>query len=209
MGHVNVMVLFLFPCLSAEAFAQNEMFLTKYREHIEDFIMKGHVRGWKHCDVIHDISQPQQSSLSDASPMFVVEIHKLPTYDIKTTYSLSNCLLISAHIKSNESLAEIIKFGWSVVQHKRLALFLVMSNGLTLDMANNTTKLPFVIAARLEGISDQFLCPIIGQANPSLQDMKCDLKYTSLENKTLRTGIYGLVPNFGELNNCYRTKISL
>ena len=194
--HATLIVCFVFISLSDQAHGQSDMFLPKYREDIENYIMTGHAGGWKHCDVIHDISGPQQPNLSDETPMFVVDIDKLHTFDIQTTFSSSNCLLISVHVKSNESLSELIKFGWSVVQNKRLALLLKLTNGLTLDMATNTTKLPFLVAATIEDAGEQFLCPKIGDAQPRLQDSKCDLSYTSYKDKTLRTGVYGLPPYF-------------
>ena len=191
-------------CLSDKAHAQqNDMILTKYRGDIENYIMKGYGRMWKHCDILHDFSEPLPPTvLDDETPTFVMDIAKLHTFDIRTTFSSSYCLLISAHVRNNQSLSDLIKFGWSVIQHKRLALALTLGPSVTLDMATNTTKLPFLVAARMEGGKEQFICPVIGVPNPRLQSTKCDKSYISYKDKSLRVGIIGLPPIFyGELQS--------
>ena len=198
----NLIVCFLFLSLSHPIYGEDNMLLTKYRWEIENYIMTGSTVGGKQCDVIHDLSGPQQPSLFNETPMFVLDIDQLHTLDIQTTFSSSICLLISAHVKTNQSLSDLIKFGWSVVQHKRLALVLKLSPGFTLEMATNTTKLPFLVAARMEEGKEQFLCPVIGEANPRLQNVKCNLTYTSSKNKSLRVAMFGMPPNciFGKLS---------
>ena len=42
---------------------------------------------------------------------------------------------------------------------KRLALVLKLGPGMVLDMATNTEKLPFLIAADMENGREQYLCP--------------------------------------------------
>ena len=116
--------------------------------------------------------------------------------DISVTFSSSHCLLVSAHISNNNSLSDIIKFGWSVIQHKRLALILELGEELTLNMAENTTKLPFMIAATDADGKDQFLCPVIGEAAPRLQDVMCDRTYVTPKEKSLRVAIFGIPPYF-------------
>ena len=189
---------FTLMCLSDQTFGQDaDVFLTKYRGNIVKYIMKGYGDGWTHCDVIHDVSETKQTNFYDETPSFVMDVDKLHTMDIPRIFSSSFCLLISAHVKSNQSLSDLIKFGWSVVQRKRVALVLEMSDGMNLDMATNITKLPFLVAARLEGgAGEQFLCPIIGDTNPGLQDSNCDSSYISYKDKTLRTGVFGLPPYF-------------
>ena len=173
--------------------------LTKYRGDIEGYIMNGYGGGWKHCDLIRDTSE--QVNLSEESMNFVIDTELIHSLDIKTTFSPSSCLLISAHIKSNQSLSEFIKFGWSVIQHKRLALVLKLEPGMTLNMATNTSKMPFLVAATLEDGDEQFLCPVIGEADPRLQHVMCDRSYSSYKDKTLRVGIFGIPPYFaGECN---------
>ena len=183
-----------------QAFGQNTgTLLAKYRGDIEGYIMNGYGGGWKHCDLIHDTSE--RVNLSEESLNFVIDTELIHSLDIKTTFSPSSCLLISAHIKSNQSLSEFIKFGWSVIQHKRLALVLKLEPGMTLNMATNTSKMPFLVAATLEDGDEQFLCPVIGEADPRLQHVMCDRSYSSYKDKTLRVGIFGIPPYFaGECN---------
>ena len=184
---------FILLCLSDQGLGQNpDMFLTKNKDHIERFIMNGYGRGWKHCDVIHDNSQ--QHNIFDEPPRLVMDINMLHTLDIRTTLSSSYCLLISGHVNNNHTLSDLIKFGWSVVQHKRLALVLKLGQGMTLEMATNTTKVPFLIAPRMMDGKEQFLCPVIGEKNPRLQDTKCDGYYSSYKNKSLTVGIFGIPP---------------
>ena len=193
-----IMLNMCFLCQLGHAFGQNQndMFLTKYRTDIEEYIMTGYGPVWTKCDVIHtDGNSEQQPDYMYETPLFRVDIKKLITYDIKTTFSSSHCLLISAYV-SNQSLSDLIKFGWSVIQHKRVALVLTLTHGLTLDMATNTTKLPFLVASRMEDGKEQFLCPMVGEANPQLQNGKCELIYTSYKNKSLRVGIFGFPPAF-------------
>ena len=173
--------------------SQNNMFLTKYRSDIESYIMTGYGEGWKNCDLIQ--TDYQQSSSSDETPLFLMDKKELHTSDILTTFSSSTCLLISAQVKNNQSLSSLIHIGWSIVQRKRLALVLKLTEGMTLGMAINATKLPFLIAAEV-GEKEQFLCPVIGESNPRLQNTKCNLSYTSYEGKTLRVGIFGGPPSF-------------
>ena len=173
---------------SAGLKTQNNRFLSKHRSDIERYIMTGYGQGWKNCDLIQ--TDPQQSSSSDETPLFFMDIKKLHTSDILTTFSSSTCLLISAQVRNNQSLSNLIHFGWSVIQRKRLALVLKLTQGMTLNMAPNTTKLPFLIAAEV-GEKEQFLCPVVGESSPHLQDTKCNLFFTSCQDKTLRVGIFG------------------
>ena len=184
---------FILLYLFDQGLGQNPaMFLTKNREHVENYIMNGYGRGWKHCDLIHDNSQ--QHNLFDEPPRLVMDINMLHTLDIRTTLSSSYCLLISGHVNNNQTLSDLIKFGWSVVQHKRLALLLKLGKGMTLEMATNTTKLPFLVAARMMDGNEQFLCPVIGEKNPRIQDTKCDRSYSSYKSKSLTVGIFGIPP---------------
>ena len=170
----------------------SNIFLTKNKDHIEKYIMNGYGWGWKHCDIMNDLSQ--QTNYFDETPKFVMDLNRLGSFDIKTLLSSSYCLLISGNVHSNQTLSDLIKFGWSVVQHKRLALVLKLSQGMTLEMAKNATKLPFLVAATRADGKEQFLCPFIGEKNPRLQDTRCDVRYSSYKNKTLRVGTFGTPP---------------
>ena len=169
MRHSNlilIMTILLFS-LPHDSFGQKDTFLAKYGRDIEHFIMNGHSPGWKQCDVIIDKSEKNlQTSFFGERPMFLLDIKRLHAIDIQTTFSLSKCLLVSMEVNSNENMADLIQFGWSVIQRKRLALVLKLGQGLTLDVAKNITKLPFLVAARTQNQREQFLCPIIGDSNP-------------------------------------------
>ena len=178
---------------------ESGMLLSKYRDEVEGYIMKGHGEGWKNCDVVHDTSE--QLNFSADTLRFVMDSNMMHSSDIRTTFSSSHCLLVSAHISNNQSLSDIFKFGWSVIQHKRLALVLQLEVGLTLDMAANTSKLPFTVAAIDQHKKEQFLCPVIGRASPKLQDYMCNTSYVSLKEKNLRVAIFGVPPYFyGEIH---------
>ena len=170
--------------------ANGDMFLARHRNAIENLIMTGYGEGWKNCDIITDA--PQGPGFLISNPLYVMEVDHLKIFDISTSLSSSHCVLTSFYVKSNQSLSDLIEFGWTTIQHKRLALVLKMGPGLSLDMAANTTKLPFVIATELWNGQPQFLCPVVGEAEPSLQDSICD---TSLKDKTIRVGCFGLPPS--------------
>ena len=155
--------------------------LTKYRDDLEGYIMKGHGGGWKNCDIVHDTSE--RFNFSAYTLRFVMDLSMIGSSDIRTTFSSSHCLLVSAHVSNNQSLSDIFKFGWSVIQHKRLALVLQLEAGLTLDKAANTSKLPFMVVATDQHKKEQFLCPVIGRASPKLQSYMCDTSYVSLKEK--------------------------
>ena len=189
---ILIMAILLFS-LPHDCFSQKDPFLAKYGRDIEHFIMNGYSPGWKHCDVIIDKSEANlQTRFFGERPIFLLEIERLHAIDIQTTFSLSNCLLVSMEVNSNEHIADLIQFGWSVIQRKRLALVLKLGQGLTLDVAKNITKLPFLVAARTQNQRDQFLCPIIGDSNPSFQSVICNTTY---KNKSLRVAVFGVPPD--------------
>ena len=166
--------------------------------------MKGHGGGWKNCDIVHDSSE--QLDFSADTLRYLMDLSMMGSSDIRTTFSSSHCLLVSARVSNNQSLSDIFKFGWSVIQHKRLALVLKLEAGLTLDMAANTSKLPFMVAATDQHKKEQFLCPVIGRASPKLQSYMCDTSYVLLKEKNLRVAIFGIPPYFyGEID-CGITK---
>ena len=152
--------------------AHGVMFMAKHRGALESYVMMGYGKGWNNCDIISDGSQGPD--FLDGGTHFVMEVDQFKNLDISTTLSLSQCVLMSYYVKSNESFSALIEFGWNVIQHKRLALALKMGSGLTLDMATNVTKLPFMVAAGLWNGLPQFLCPVAGESEPRIQDSICD-----------------------------------
>ena len=170
-------------------------FLAKHRKSIESYTMTGNGKRIDdyQCDVLHD---DPQGYIVEGGAQFVMDIEKLDHFDISSNIASSHCLLVSVEVNNSESLAAVLKFGWAVVQHKRVALVMKMVSNLTLYEARNITKLPFLVAAELKGGKEQFLCPVVGESNPLLQDTNCNLSYTSYKGKTLRVGIFGGPPNF-------------
>ena len=170
-------------------------FLEEHRIQIQNYIMAGYGGGWEHCDVL------SLDPLGVDAPQFIMGFETFSRLDIRSALSSSHCLLAAYHIESRESLSAIIKFGWKVIQHKRIALILSMGNGATQGITTDTEKLPFLIAAKLQGGQNQFICPIIGEAEPLLQGQMCDISYTSYRYKKLRVGIIGIQPYFFKTKN--------
>ena len=108
--------------------------------------------------------------------------------------SSSHCLLAMYNIGSRQDLVHLMEFGWKAIRYKRIALVLKMAPGLTLKSQMNLTKLPFMVAAELENGYEQYICPVIGEADPRQQDFLCKQSYVSYKNKTLRVGMMGLKP---------------
>ena len=125
--------------------------------------------------------------------MSMTELNHL---DIIRTFSSSKCLLVSFHANNNHSLSRLIQFGWTAVQHKRLALLLTMGAGVTLKSVRNTTRMPFLVASEVEDGKRQFLCPVVGEHEPRLQNYICHHSYASYKNKTIRVGMIGMRPWF-------------
>ena len=93
-------------------------------------------------------------------------------------------------------MVNALNLGKQTVLKKRLALVLEISSSTSFDIASNMTNLPFLVAAILISGKEQFLCPVVGEHKPRLQDVMCDLSYTSYKNKMLMTGIAGFPPYF-------------
>ena len=85
--------------------------LVRHKSAIESFIMVGHSEGWKHCDIISSISVQHRFLDSSAQPQITVDLKRVLDMDLSIVLSSSNCILISYHIKSNQSLASLIKLG--------------------------------------------------------------------------------------------------
>ena len=171
--------------------AENRVFLDKHRAEIQEYIMTGHERGWKNCDILSANTLPH-----DREPHVSMDLEHIKTLDIKTTFASSSCLLVSYDVEGNESLSTLLDFGWSSFQIVRLALVMKMNSGTNLNMIRNTTKLPFLIAAELEQGMEQFLCPVVGKIAPVLEQEMCDLSHVSYQGKQLRISHVGIPPQF-------------
>ena len=168
-------------------------FVSAYKMAIENYIMVGYGGGWEKCDNIL-ISPIGPNSSSDV-PQVVQEIIQLKTIDVSSTLAYSRCIIVIAPAHDNMTLSALIEFGWSAVQHKRVGMMLKLGSNITLDKAKNITKVPFLIAAKLESGKEQFLCPTIKSYHPILQQSVCQQHHTNYKGKTIRVGLYiGLKP---------------
>ena len=166
-------------------------FFHKYKDHIQEYIMTGLENGWKNCDVLSDYSTSYESETQIS-----MDLDKINTLNIKRTFTSSSCLLINYDIGSQYSLKNLIDFGWEAHRHIRLALVMKMHSGITLDMITNTTKLPFLITAKLDQDKEQFLCPVVGKIEPLLEDKICSPSYASSKHKNLKVALLGIPPYF-------------
>ena len=170
-----------------------ERFLDKYKDKIQEYIMTGHEKGWNNCDIMssstNTLSHEGQTKIS-------MDLDKIKTLNFKSTFASSSCLLVSYHVRSMDSFSTLLDFGWAAIQHIRLALMVKINSKINLDMLSNTTKLPFLIAAYLEKGKEQFICPIVGKQNPLLQEKMCKLSYVSYKEKRLRIALVGIPPHF-------------
>ena len=172
---------------------KQNMFLDQYKETIQNYIMTGHEKGWKQCDILSD------SFSYEDTQQFSMDLYKIKTMNTKSTLASSQCLLVTYQVDSQASLSALLDFGWEAIHHVRLALVLKLKSGVTLDTATNTTKLPFLVAAEYEQGGDkkeQFLCPVIGEVEPRLQQDMCKPSYVSFQHKTLRITQVGMAPDF-------------
>ena len=167
-------------------------FLDRHIRDIENYIMTGYGNGWNQCDKI-----TLEPKFLDNRPLYVIDQHFMNRTELPNTIASSSCLIVTSQVKSNQSLSALIQFGWNVVRYKRLALVLAMSSDISLDFSRNTTGLPFLIAAQLEGGKEQYLCPLIGQSSPLLQHSLCDQSLYLMKKKTLRVTLFGLMPWIG------------
>ena len=165
-------------------------FVDEHKQAIEVHIMAGYGGGWNECDLLAIL--PQENALQSDTPQFVMDMASLKAFDIRTSFSNSHCLLITAHVGNQRILDEVIEFGWTAVHHKRLGMALRLGSNVTLDMANNITNLPFSIAAKLEGGEDQFLFPSLGEDMPKLQPFMSHRPHRAYSGKPIRVGLLGI-----------------
>ena len=169
---------------------KQNMFLDQYKETIQNYIMTGHEKGWNQCDILSDsFSYEDTQQLS-------MDLYKIKTMNTKSTLASSQCLLVTYQVDSQASLSALLDFGLEAIHHVRLALVLKLKSGVTLDMATNTTKLPFLVASVSELAKEQFLCPVIGEREPRLEQEMCKPSYVSPQNKIIRITQLGVEPDF-------------
>ena len=168
------------------------VFLNKHKEAIQNYIKTGHEKGWKQCDILS-----ADTSSHEGAPHVSMDLNKIKNLNVKFSFASSHCLLVTYKVNSKEDLSTLLEFGWTAIKHIRLALVMKMGSGITLDMTKNSTKLPFLIAADLDhGSKEQFLCPVLGQHEPRLEQEMCRPSYVSYKDKMLQIGIFGINPYF-------------
>ena len=165
-------------------------FVDEHKQAIEVHIMAGYGGGWKECDLL--AISPQEHALQSDTPQFVMDMASLKAFDIRTSFSNYHCLLITAHVGNQRILDEVIEFGWTAVHHKRLGMALRLGSNVTLDMANNITNLPFIIATQLEGGKEQFLFPSLGGDMPKLQPVMSHNPNRAYSGKHINVGLAGV-----------------
>ena len=177
--------------MSDGTLGQQGMFLERYREQIQSYIMTGHAGGWKNCDIMS-----ADSFSTEGTPQIAMDLDKINTMNIKHAFASSHCVLVNYKVGDAADLPALLAFGWAAINHVRIALVLKFGSGITLDMVANTTKLPFLVAADLKQGKEQFLCPVVGEIEPRLENSMCKPSYVSYENKTLRIAQMGIPPDF-------------
>ena len=172
----------LLPCIflslcetiSGNAFKIN---VTARKDAIERYILSGSGKDeGGSCDILN--VSPKTNDLFIDIPKFVTDATTLKTFDLnfKTVLSNTQCLIVVAQVDDVGTLSHLIKFGFRVTENrKRMAMILNLGSNLSLESANFENKtLPFVIAARLDNMSEQILCPALGSYKPRLQSHMCD-----------------------------------
>ena len=71
---------------------------------------------------------------------------------------------------------------------------LQLGKNISLELEQRTNNVSFLVAAELDDGRAQFLCPIVGDSMPHLQERLCDFSYTTLKGSKLRVGMFGVAP---------------
>ena len=166
-----------------------QQFLQKHKTAIQNYIMSGEENGWgQHCDMLSAGTHSHEGI-----SQITMALDKINMLNFKN--SSSKCLLVSYDVKSKAELSALLEFGWAVFYHVRLALVLKMHSRVNLGMATNTSKIPFLVAAESSQGKEQFLCPVVGESEPRLQEHFCKPSYASHKNKRLRIVIIEFPPS--------------
>ena len=167
-------------------------FFKKYRGAIQNYIMTGQEEGWgQNCDILSGSTHSH-----GGMPQINMALDKLHMMNPKSVFSSSKCLLADYDVTSKADLSALLEFGRAAINHVRLALVVKLHSGVTLDMAKNTSKLAYLVAAESSQGKEQFLCPVVGDFEPRLEEEMCKLSYVSYTNKKVRIGLVGVPPEF-------------
>ena len=193
---MKLFLLFVVLLLLEFNVGQQHLFLQKYKGAIENYIMTGREKGWRGCNILSE-----NTFSNEGIPQIIMDIKKIKALNLKLTFSSFDCLLVIYDVNSKDSLSALFEFGWAAVDHVRLALMIKMGSDITLDRATNTSKLPYLVAAETDEGKEQFLCPVIGESKPRLEQEMCKPSYASSKKKKLRIALAGLPPNVVHLSN--------
>ena len=167
----------------------HNIFLSKYKDDIQKYIMTGHEDGWKHCDILS--ASPSDEDI----PQIAMTLDKLPTSNIMLALEKSHCLLVNYDVTDKARLDTLIDFGWKAINSVRLAFMIKLNSGIKLEMATNASNLPFLVAMESDHDKDQFLCPVVGKFKPLLNDKMCSDTFNDYKNKAVRIGVVGMPPD--------------
>ena len=165
-------------------------FLSKYKDDIQKYIMTGHERGWKHCDILS--ANPSDEGV----PQVSMALDKLPTSNIMLAFEKTQCLLVNYDVTTKASLSTLLDFGKMAINSLRLALVTKLHSGINLEMVTNTSNLPFLVAMESEHGKQKFLCPMVGKSKPLLDVKMCSESFLDYKSKAVRIGLMGLPPDF-------------
>ena len=170
--------------------------LTQHNEAIQSYMMTGYESEWQYCDRLSD-----NSDYSNNEPQIIMKLDDIQTLNLKSAFAYSTCLLVHYDVSSRATLSALFEFGWKAINHVRLAMVVTMQSGITLEMANNTLNLPYLVAAKLDDGKEQFLCPVVGEVRPQFGQSMCKQSFINYKNKKIRYGIFGLPPEFVPANS--------
>ena len=89
------------------ALGQDEnIFMAKHRNSVQEYIMTGREKGWKNCDILS--ANPSDLGV----PQILMSMGKLHTVNIKSIFKESHCLLVNYNVCSEESLSSLLNFTW-------------------------------------------------------------------------------------------------
>ena len=164
--------------------------LIKHKEAIQNYMMTGYESKWQHCDRLSD-----NSYYSENEPQITMNLDEIRTLNLKAAFSYSTCLLVHYDVSSRASLSALFEFGRKAINHVRLAIVMTMRSGITLEMADNTSNLPYLVVAQLDDGKEQFLCPVVGKAEPHFGQSMCKQAFINYKNKKIRYGLVGVPPD--------------
>ena len=197
------LMLWMFPSVNCDHIeakgivgTHKSIFLEQYMEKIQDYIMIGHEKGWRPCNLLSANSYREKST-----PQISMDLDKIGTLNIKSVFSFSHCIFISYHANSKEDLASLVEFGLRAHRQMRVALLIKMKRGISLETSLKDTRLPFMIGAELDNNKIQFNCPILGKSNTGLEPHICNPSYATYKDNVLRIVLYGVRENFHSTKN--------